>query len=357
MHRDLALFLKEVWAEVAKAGNVFQQIAQQNRQLAGGRRPKTIDSPDVDDPGSAGRIHAAVYRVYNRFESTHAGIPQSAVPSWLQAINKIGKGSTHRILQIGNKFVDFDEAYARYSAGKADESEASALRGGFIHFRSLASQGVPANYRVYINVMPQAGLTLLRFLIENLTKPEPLPDVPVVVGKPPGKKSPILAATERDDPFAPPSPPSAAALEKAARQFSSCKIAGPLNLGKRSDGILVYCPTDASARGVVKLLEGASRAWFAPEVPRMTNAAGPPGVGISIGAEPPQVNTGIRGTSQQSFGSLRAELITGALMEAEFSDRLTSKPQDFDIFCSRVELAFRGNGLDPNAPAYNLSAD
>lgn len=144
---------------------------------------------------------------------------------------------------------------------------------------------------------------------------------------------------------------------KAARQFASIKIAGPLSLGKRSDGILVYCPTKASARGVVRTLAAAPRQWFAPEVPRMTEAAGPPGVGIAIGAEPPQVNTGIRGTNQQSFGSLRAELITGALLEAEFSERLTKSPGHFAFFCSRVEEAFRGNGLDPNAPAYNLPAE
>ena len=377
MHRDLALFLKEVWTEVNKAGNVFQQInlandkikktsqeqaaspGIQRREHVTSREPPkpapkpatSIDSPGIKG-GSAQWIHTAVYKVYNRFESTHAGIPQSAVPSWLQAASKIGAGVTKRTLQGNNGFSDFDEAYSRFAAGSADDEEIAALKGGFIHFKSLAAKG-EATHRVYINVMPQAGLTLLRFIIDNLTRreaPEPGPEL--IVGGPPKKKSPLMVAVEREDAFA-----QKASLERAARQFSSCKIAGPLNLGKRSDGILVYCPSDDSARGVVKMLEGAQKAWFAPETPKLTSAVGPPGVGISIGAEPPQINTGIRGTAQQSFGSLRADLITGAVLEAEFSERLTTSPADFEIFCSRVELAFRGNGLDPNAPAYNLAAD
>src|SRR5262245_52151175 len=120
MHRDLALFLKDVWAEVTKPeNNVFQQIEAANRNIAMRRRRTSIDSPEIADDGSARRIHRAVYTVYNRFESKHAGLPQKVVPSWLEALNKIGQGVTKRRLQSGREFMDFDPVYARYCSKKA----------------------------------------------------------------------------------------------------------------------------------------------------------------------------------------------------------------------------------------------
>jgi hypothetical protein len=200
-----------------------------------------------------------------------------------------------------------------------------------------------ADVRVYVNPVPQHALELLEYLLGKLTS-----EAPVHVGAP-KPSSPLMEAVD----FAEGGSEASLVL---ARQFFSCKIAGPRTLGSRSDGILVYCPTRGIADAVCNVLKGADDSWFNPETPRLTEKPTDLDlqvVGVSIAQEPPQIAVGLRKTSKQSFGSLRCELIAAALMEAEFDARIEYTSRDFTAFCKRVAQAFRGYGLDPNSPAWN----
>lgn len=341
MHGDLEAFLRRVWREVTDApGGVLAKIAADNAVLERHHRRRTIDSPEHQGPGTAERLRAKVYEIYNRVEGpAPAGLSAEAAPGWLREAHAIGRGLTMR-LQVGAQTRDFDENYTLYQAGRASEDVTAALLRGFIHYLNRDGGGGAATTRVYINPRPEHAIQLLAYLIERLTsEPE------IQVGGP-RQSSPLMDAAERED-------GGGEETLALARRFSSCKIAGPLSLGKRSDGILVYTPNREVAEAVVVVLKGADRGWFAPGTPRLTEASDLDGVGVSLAEEPPQIAVGIRNTPQQSFGSLRSELIAAALLDSVFNERTAYTGRDFGLFCGAVETAFRGYGLDPNAPAWN----
>jgi hypothetical protein len=297
-----------------------------------------MNSPAYNEPGPVTLIRKVVYEIYNRVLDKQDGIPEPKIPGWLDRLVKLPRGRCTLQLQSGEHFEDFDSVYNDYRKGN---SEATAkLRNGFIHFYSPTRPG--AVKRVYINAVPRFALDILEHLLEFMTSNAPKSEFRAGGFR---SSSPLGEAVEAKEHEA-----------DAARDFHSCKIAGPSALGGRTDGIIVYCPSAECVEGVLALLSRARSAWFGAETPRLTRRADSlelSGVGVSIGDEPPQVATGLSGHSAQSFGSLRAELVTAAAIEAEFSDRLSRDPGDFRIFCDRVTQAFRGYGLDPNKPWAN----
>lgn len=341
MHPDLRAFIREVWTEFTKRGGVIEQLeAESNermrqrrneRRMASrmGRAPVfkkgmlSLDDPNYGGPGSAEIYRRAVYGLYNASASRATCIDDSEVLGWLNALDKLSVGKVNRSLQCGGVFKDFDYALSMFRAEKAEPLIVTGLTTGFIHFINPNSPG-PARKRIYINVQPKHALALMGGLLGWLTGGRSDDEALAAVGPP--RSSPLSEA--------------AAAASDPRPEFCSCKIAAPLSLGKRDDAILVYCPDQPSVNAVIDYLKSYSDpAWFRKGTPRLTLKPDgvPDGVGVATGDEPPQVATGLQSTNRQSFGSLRAELIAAAMLEAEFSERVDpTNSEHFDIFRRRV---------------------
>jgi hypothetical protein len=131
------------------------------------------------------------------------------------------------------------------------------------------------------------------------------------------------------------------------------KSCGPAVAGQRTDAIVVYCRDKHAAEALgAALLDSRYASLFNPGVPRMTTQLSR-GIGIAIGAEPKQQQTGM-GTgapgrpNAQSFGTIRSQLIAMAIVN--FNENKGLYGSGLDAFKKFVCAAFTGYGLDPMNP-------
>ncbi len=132
----------------------------------------------------------------------------------------------------------------------------------------------------------------------------------------------------------------------------SFKVTGPGAISGRTDTVVIYCRSkhdaDTLASNLLKV-----KGYFNPQVPGMTSRVSP-GIGIATGAEPAKQATGLGvkpkkyGEDAQSFGTIRSELIAGAILNYNMNKHVYG--EGFDVFCKFVQVAFRGYGLDPTNP-------
>jgi HopA1 effector protein family len=143
-------------------------------------------------------------------------------------------------------------------------------------------------------------------------------------------------------------------LDKSlADQVSSFKICGPG--GVRADSVVIYCKGKEAAEGIAarmaELIKKGKLTSTNQSVPAMTTRIAP---GVAIGAEPAKQATGLGakpegyGEDAQSFGSIRSELIAGAIFN--YQDNLRTLGNTFNTFRQLVAIAFKGYGLDPARP-------
>lgn len=137
------------------------------------------------------------------------------------------------------------------------------------------------------------------------------------------------------------------------------KIAGPG--ANRCDAVVIYCTTEQTAENIAcNMLEyiKSGKLYCADQtVPAMTRRIGG---GVSVGAEPYARETGFaehlgryRRTPPtvqcaHSFGSLRSEVITEAIMK--YRSNLHILGSGYTVFRQLVALSFLDYGLDPSRP-------
>ena len=299
MHRDLRGFLLTVWDTATKAGGTFDLIEKENGRRSNANRAEIL--------------RWMVYAVYNKAGARAPGLDPGEVPGWLARASRLGAQLTIR-LQVGDRLKDFAAAYEAYVTRRdSSEEDEAALKAGYIHYVDESSPYPDPRVRVYVNPDPRHALDVLGHLLEGA----------------------------------------------GTGLFTSCKVAGPLALGTRSDGLLVYCGTRGAAKGVVGVLKSAPRDWFNPETPDLTEKVEDPdfGAGIAIAEEPPHpppAAAGPHNGARRSFGSLRSEIIAAALLESAGHAKTTHVGRDFTRFEDAVAAGFRGCGLDPDNPAWNL---
>jgi hypothetical protein len=144
------------------------------------------------------------------------------------------------------------------------------------------------------------------------------------------------------------------ALDKALLdEVGSFKICGPGSA--RADSVVIYCRSKEAAEGIAAKMDELIRQGVLTSsnqsVPAMTTRIA---AGVAIGAEPVQQATGLGskpaeyGESAQSFGTIRSELIAGAIFN--FQDNKGVLGDSFNTFKQLVAVAFQGYGLDPSRP-------
>jgi hypothetical protein len=119
------------------------------------------------------------------------------------------------------------------------------------------------------------------------------------------------------------------------------KLAGPANVGARSDSLVIYLTDQAAAQGVVRRLrslQAASPAAFQRGAPAMTEQVLE---GVSLGSEPLRAGG-------QSFGRVRSNAINAALRES------VERGETREQFMERAFEALRQRGVSPEAPHLNL---
>lgn len=136
-------------------------------------------------------------------------------------------------------------------------------------------------------------------------------------------------------------------------QVGSFKICGPG--GARVDSVVIYCKSKEAAEGIAahmaELIKQGALTSTNQVVPAMTTRIAP---GVSIGAEPGQQATKLGaklkeyGEADQSFGTIRSELIAGAIFT--YQDNRRSLGDTFKTFKQFVAIAFKGYGLDASRP-------
>lgn len=143
-------------------------------------------------------------------------------------------------------------------------------------------------------------------------------------------------------------------LDKAQLdQVGSFKICGPG--GARADSVVIYCRSKEVAEGIAarmaELIKQGTLTSTNQSIPAMTTRIAP---GVAIGAEPAPQATGLGakpkkyGESAQSFGTIRSELIAGAIFN--YQDNRGVLGDNFNTFKQLTAIAFKGYGLDPARP-------
>ncbi|CAA0097139.1 Uncharacterised protein [BD1-7 clade bacterium] len=139
-------------------------------------------------------------------------------------------------------------------------------------------------------------------------------------------------------------------------QICGIKLASPLL--KRADSIVFFCVNRDAAMQLTQAMTHLIGV-FEKSIPAMTTRI-QDGVGISIGAEPDQIRTGLAANELeipvgaavcQSFGTIRAQLIKGAALN--YNENKQQYGESFDSFKRFVVAAFRGYGLDPSKKPQN----
>lgn len=116
------------------------------------------------------------------------------------------------------------------------------------------------------------------------------------------------------------------------------KLSGPGSVSARCENIVIYTHGDDASRAVLDAVaryQAQHPRHFMRETPAFTEAVGP---GVATGDEPAV------GGGQLSFGSLRADVIEGAL----------SKATDRAHFGALVDDGLKRMGVDPQRPHRNL---
>jgi hypothetical protein len=119
------------------------------------------------------------------------------------------------------------------------------------------------------------------------------------------------------------------------------KLAGPAEVGLRSDSLVIYLSDQASAQGVLRQLrtyQAANPALFQRGAPAMTEQVLE---GVSLGSQPLRAGG-------QSFGRVRSNAIYDALRES------VSRGETREQFMERAFEALRQRGVNPDAPHLNL---
>lgn len=137
------------------------------------------------------------------------------------------------------------------------------------------------------------------------------------------------------------------------QEIDSFKIAGPG--ANRSDTFVIYCQTMMAANEIATAMVRAINAQTLRSIdhstPFMTWRIGP---GVSIGAEPKRQITGFaspwnkKDPHEQSFGTIRSELIASAIMHYRENRRILG--EGYPVFRQFVAIGFKGAGLDPAHP-------
>ncbi|MCS3747986.1 hypothetical protein FHY18_003614 [Xanthomonas arboricola] len=123
----------------------------------------------------------------------------------------------------------------------------------------------------------------------------------------------------------------------------------------RADSVVIYCKTRATAEQVAAIMlariaEGTVRSSD-QTVPAMTTRLG---AGVALGAEPRQQETALmapvpgRPRTAQSFGTIRSQAIAAAILSYRANRHLLGG--DYEVFRKFAAIAFKGFGLDPDAP-------
>ena len=140
--------------------------------------------------------------------------------------------------------------------------------------------------------------------------------------------------------------------EKERSGITDFKLSGPF--AGRADSVVIYCSSKESADGLAKtfsnLISAGDLQSSNQSVPAMTTRIG---AGVAIGAEPSAQATGLRdprggNPSQQSFGTIRSEVITAAVLS--YRDNAAVLGAGLETFKQLCAIGFKGFGLDPANP-------
>lgn len=326
MHIDLEKFLRLVWCELRKDLDKYCAVTV----VHGRRRHLPIGQLDAAPP-KIQALRLKVYNIYNGSSSSKTSLPTpslSAVQKWLSDLNQLSDFPIRCRAQIGNDFFDFGDIYSR-ALKLQDEDAIPEIAKGFVHF--IDATGVQnANFRVYVNVTPDGYLAILEYIVQDLMQPD---RYTFYIGSPPEEPSPLALAIQQED---------------GNKKICSCKAVGLCEIGVRAEGIVIYCSSMSAAEFVAQSIKTKFPLhYFNSKVPRMTKRIA---AGLSIAAEPEQQSTGLS-DARQSFGKIRCELITLALVEAYANDKARANNiDDYYYFTGRVAMAFKGYGLNPLEP-------
>jgi len=250
-------------------------------------------------------ISNKIYSLYNAYQG---GVKIGNLQDWVNSLpNIMNKGKQGLYLQHNEKFLEKNEI------GQIVKNEKYGK--DFIYY-TIGRQSIGQQlWRIYLNFSSDHAGGILQFILNQ-------------------KNSPI----------------------------HSFKIAGPLAFHKRADKVVVYIYGRPEALRLAENLS-ANCDGFENPVPAMTQKVH---TGIALGIEPDYVETGFSHdvnpltAKRQSYGSLRAQLITAALVHfyenAEYAQQIAGCEKSAylgskEIFEKWVAIAFKNykNYLDPSA--------
>lgn len=270
----------------ASLTSMLQDVWQQRDQLAG----------KGSDP---------IYSMYNAVVEPNA--LTTSPKAYLGALSDIAssrpEGATSNMQSFGGSGNAISTTLEMYDQGKLPEKGQFAGKKVLTTFYRFERQNMnPANVkeRVYLNAKADHAPDLMRHVVKNIIdNPDAFPGVEMA------------------------------------------KLSGPNSVGNRCENIVIYTSGDEATQRVlqeVERLQAENPTMFNTSVPKMTEQKAP---GIAIGAEPTQYG------GRRSFGSLRADVIAGALAQTL---RGGGNEQDF---MSVVAQALRSEGIPPDAPHKN----
>jgi len=249
-------------------------------------------------------IADAIYNLYSEDEGGERELNKwTEVRAFWRAIDAMNLGAflQYEEIKVGEA-VDI-----LGSLGRADRI---SLATDFVYF--FANRKLPATYRVYAHISSNVALQL----------------APMIYGH---------------------------------EGVNSFKFSGPLSFGERSDTMVAYCDTKEHAEALATAISGAGFE-INDGRPRMTRQIGDSS-GIGIGAEPAQVDTGMKtydptdeeqvdDASGQSFGSIRSEIFGSAVLYYQTNQGLADQLDidDKELFKRFVRMGVLHNrrNLEPN---------
>ena len=179
----------------------------------------------------------------------------------------------------------------------------------FVHFMRSDFNGGSINERIYMNVHPNHAAEVIRFVVEELLKPD---------------------SSDR-------AAPGVDAAASTKRGIVSAKVADPSGLETRADAILIYAGSLADvdwALGRLSEYQASHGGYFLKDLPAATR---PRLTGVSTAAEP------AASLKSGSFGSYIAHAAQAAMSQQP-------PPADFAEFRSRVRTVMAAEGADPDHP-------
>jgi hypothetical protein len=250
-----------------------------------------------------GQGYGPIYKMYNA--PTEANPLSQDAGLYLGDLSGIAKGrpadATSNLQGFGGSGDSISEAVQLAESGQLGPAMKKKARRTFFRFQRANWDPAAIKERVYVNANADKATELMRHLVQQVVdNPQRFPGVEMA------------------------------------------KISGPDAVSGRAENIVLYTTSDEAAARVTQELARVQQRhpdWFKQSVPQMTEPVLP---GVARGSEP---DTDI---PNQSFGSLRALVISGALTEA------VAKNLDRETFGRIVDERLKLAGVNPEQPHRNM---